>query len=52
MAQASLEIRIHVAWWARAYLQGVILFAWTTGMEPDWEKVSATVLKGVKATIA
>jgi hypothetical protein len=47
-ARVKLTLTAKVAWWVRPYLHTVALFAWMTGMTPDFEKVAATVKRGVK----
>ena len=49
MAQSTLTITVKVAWWVRPYIQCVALFAKATGMEPDVDKVTRTVMRGIKA---
>ncbi len=42
-----LRIEVRCRWWLDIYLAGVVLFAKTTGMQPDWAKVERTVLRGI-----
>lgn len=44
-------VRVRIAWWARAYVQSVALFALMTGMEPDHEKVAAMLMKGLRTEV-
>ena len=46
MARSTTTLRI--AWWVRWYISGVALRSLLTGLEPDMEKVKATVMKGVR----
>lgn len=48
MAQMNLTITIKRSWWVMPYLYGVQLFSELTGMEPDYDKVAATALRGLK----
>lgn len=48
MAVAQLTFTIRFAWWARTYFNACMLFAWLTGMEPDSEKIAATVARGMR----
>ena len=45
---ACIKVKITVAWWVRWYISGVSLFAMLTGLEPDIEKIKATVMNGVR----
>ena len=47
---ASINVTIRIAWWVRWYISGVALFAMLTGLEPDMEKITAKVMKGVRIT--
>lgn len=49
--QVTASIQISVAWWVRAYLSSVALFAALTGMEPDMDKVGAMVQRGLRTRI-
>lgn len=51
---ASVEIRASVrfAWWVKPYLNACVLFAWLTGMEPDYDKVAAMISKGIKLNLS
>lgn len=46
MAQITMSLTIKRAWWVMPYVYGVRLFSEITGMDPDLEKVHATVLRG------
>ena len=48
MACMTLTITIKRAWWVTPYLYGVQWFSELTGMEPDYDKVAATALRGLK----
>lgn len=45
---ATPTIRITVAWWVRWYIAGVALAASMTGANPDYDKVRAAVMRGVR----
>ena len=45
---ASINVTIRIAWWVRWYISGVALCSLLTWLEPDMEKVKATVMKGVR----
>ena len=45
---ARITIKVRVAWWVRWYISGVALFAFITGAQPDMEKITAKVMKGVR----
>ena len=51
MATTTATISVKRAWWVMPYLYGVQLFVETTGMEPDMDKVGATVMRGFKVVI-
>lgn len=48
MATCTSTISIKRSWWVIPYLRACMLFAWLTGMEPDGEKIAATVMRGMK----
>lgn len=48
MTQCSITLRVHVAWWVRSYIHACALFASLFGMTPDFEKITATALRGIK----
>ena len=48
MAKAELHYRIHVAWWVPIYVRSVAVFAVLFQVEPNIEKVSATIKRGVR----
>jgi hypothetical protein len=44
------KLTVHVAWWLRYYLMGVVLVAWAMRSTPDNDKVSRVVLKALTLT--
>lgn len=52
MASMTLTACITYQWWVKPYLNACVMFAWLTGMEPDFEKIANTVFKGIKLKIA
>ncbi len=51
MARMNMHLSIKRSWWVMPYVHGVRLFSELTGMEPDMERVSATVMRGFKVAI-
>lgn len=51
MAACQLTVSIKRAWWVIPYLRAYMVFAWLTGMEPDSEKIAATVARGMKCEL-
>jgi hypothetical protein len=51
MAQMNMTITIKRSWWVMPYLYGVHLFSELTGMTPDYDKVVATVMRGLTLVI-
>jgi hypothetical protein len=49
MAQMTVTISVHFAWWLKPYLAGVRMMCLLTGMQPDIDKVVAVMHKGMKA---
>lgn len=47
----QVVVTVRLAWWAKAYVQSVALFAQMTGMEPDTEKVTAMLIKGLRTKV-
>lgn len=51
MAKTTIEVSFKVVWWVRWYLMGVALTSRLTGLTPDFGKVEATILRGIKLVI-
>ena len=51
MAQMNMTITIKRSWWVLPYLYGVQLFSELTGKTPDYDKVAATVMRGLTLVI-
>ena len=51
-ATPTIQIQVRRRWWLGMYLAGVVLFARTTGLEPDWAKVEAAILRGLVVRLA
>lgn len=50
MARSKIIVRVRLSWWGRFYLTGVRLFAATFAMQPDMDKVRATLMRAVRVT--
>lgn len=50
MARVNLVVSVKICWWLRAYLCGVALISDITGLDPDPEKVSFWLRRGVRVT--
>jgi hypothetical protein len=48
MISGKITMRPVVAWWVNPYIAAVKLFAATFRIEPDIDKVVATILRGVR----
>jgi hypothetical protein len=48
MSTTSITVSIKLAWWVNPYLTGVRIMSELTGLEPDYDRVVATVLRGIK----
>lgn len=48
MASLTYSVQIKLCWWVMPYLRACGMFAWLMGMEPDVDKITNTVLRGVK----
>ena len=51
MANISLIITIKRAGWVMPYIYGVQLFSDLTGLDPDYDKVAATIARGFTVVI-
>lgn len=51
MATTNLTMRITYAWWVMPYLRAVAAFVRLLGMEPDCNKVAATLTRGAKLEV-
>jgi hypothetical protein len=48
----TITLRIHVAWWFKYYLQGVILMCQLTGCEPNMKRISYWIDKAISIKVA
>jgi len=48
MAATNITLSIKRAWWVMPYIYGVQLFSELTCMEPDYDKVAATIARGLE----
>ena len=48
MVAKSLNFVVRRAWWLPLYLHGMALTCTLMGTEPDWDKVTKVVLKGMR----
>ena len=48
MSALTYAVQIKLSWWVIPYLRACALFAWLSGMEPDVDKITSNVLRGVK----
>ena len=51
MAKATLEIKIHFAWWLQPYLTTLVFFCLITGDEPDWVKLEVIIKKATRLKV-
>lgn len=51
MAATNITLSIKRAWWVMPYIYGVQLFSELTCMEPDYDKVAATIARGFTVVI-
>lgn len=47
----TITLDLHTSWWLSYYLRGVVLAAYLTGREPDMERVSWWIERGVRVTV-
>lgn len=48
MATTNITLSIESAWWVMPYIYGVQLFSELTGLDPDYDKVAATIARGLE----
>ncbi|MNY02626.1 hypothetical protein D3C86_1352060 [compost metagenome] len=51
MAQQTVTVSIHVAWWVRWYLSGVMIVAQMSGATPNWAKVQRWITRGLSVRV-
>lgn len=51
MAEHRITVRVRFAWWLWPYLRSVALFAWMTGLEPDFDKVERMIRRAMRTHI-
>jgi hypothetical protein len=47
MAASAMMLTIKQSWWVMPYINAVVLLSQITGLEPDYDKVANTALKGI-----
>jgi hypothetical protein len=47
MARPTITLRVTRSWWVMPYLHTLALLCAITGREPDMEKVTRTLMRGV-----
>lgn len=52
MASRQITVSIHVAWWLRYYMLGLVLMHRLTGMEINEQRVGYWLSKAIKAKVA
>lgn len=48
MSKSVVIIKVKVSWWVPLYLESLIFFCNTFGLQPDYDKVSDVISKGIK----
>jgi hypothetical protein len=48
MARITITLTVSYSWWVIPYLSAVDLFSQFIGLEPDYDRVVATALRGLK----
>ncbi|MBK3444123.1 hypothetical protein [Pseudomonas lactis] len=48
MAATNITLSIKRAWWVMPYIYGVQLFSELTCLNPDYDKVAATIARGLE----
>lgn len=51
MRASGITVRIYAPWWTSAYVYSCGIFARLHGLEPDLEKISATISKHIKVEV-
>lgn len=51
MADITINFKVHVAWWLRWYLSGMVLMCRTMGTEPDMTKVERVIRRALTVHI-
>lgn len=49
--QATINVSVRLVWWVKWYVAGVAAMSRATGLEPDWDRVTAWVMRGIKTEI-
>lgn len=52
MATSTLTLKLHVAWWLKHYLQGVVFTCTVTGCQPNMERVAHWARKACTVKVA
>jgi hypothetical protein len=45
---STIQMRVHIAWWLRWYLFGVVVTSRATGLQPDMAKVRWWIRRAVR----
>ncbi len=49
--RAQIVLKLSLAWWVRPYVFGVVTMSMLAGLEPDWDKVTAKVMRAIKVKV-
>ncbi|WKN20827.1 hypothetical protein [Azotobacter vinelandii] len=51
MDKVTVTMQVKIAWWWPAYVAGVHLMSWLTGLDPDMAKVERWVRQAVSVRV-
>lgn len=51
MSAKTIAVRLHVAWWLRLYLYGLVICCTLTGMTPHQDRLLYWITKGLSVRI-
>lgn len=51
MKASDITVRVYAPWWTNGYVWACAVFARLHGLEPDVDKIAATITKHVKLEV-
>lgn len=47
----TIAFKVRVSWWVKPYIRAVGVFCAITGLQPDTDKISQTVMRGMRLEV-
>ena len=47
----TITLKVRVSWWVKPYIRAIGLLCAITGLQPDADKISQTVMRGMRLEV-